>query len=76
MEIQKSLDAPLDHMNTLVKSLCQKFHERHYLVILIKKHLMAMSDDLSNLSKEELKERLKLCEEVCSFTNIRILICH
>ena len=25
---------------------------------------MAMFDDLSSLSKEELKERLKLCEEV------------
>ena len=54
-------------MITLVKSLTQRFHERHYLVILIKKHLMAMyggSEDLPSLSKEELKERLKLCEEV------------
>ena len=30
----------------------------------VKKHIVAMFDDLSSLSKEELKERLKLCEEV------------
>ena len=66
MDIQKSLDAPLQQMQALVKELSQKFHERHYLVILIKKHLIAMfNDDLFSLSKEELKERLKLCEEVC-----------
>ena len=52
-------------MTGLVKSLSLRFHERHYLVILVKKHLTAMyGDDLAALSKEELKERLKLCEEV------------
>ena len=33
----------------------------------VKKHIVAMFDDLSSLSKEELKERLKLCEEVFFF---------
>lgn len=56
-------------MQSLVKSLSGKFHDRHYLLILVKKHLMTMyGDDLGLLSKEELKERLKLCEEV-TFTN-------
>ena len=34
----------------------------------VKKHIVAMFDDLSSLSKEELKERLKLCEEVFFFS--------
>ena len=27
-------------------------------------------DDLGSLSKEELKDRLKLCEEVCNFIDV------
>ena len=66
-EIQKSLNVPLDDMTALVKLLSLRFHQRHYLVILVKKHLTAMyGDDLATLSKEKLKERLKLCEEVSS----------
>ena len=65
MEIQKYLDSPLNEMTALVKKLSQKFHERHYLLILVKKHITFMyGDDLTSLSKEELKDRLKLCEEV------------
>jgi len=70
LDIQKSLDAPLHQMKALVKKWSLKFHERHYLVILVKKHIVAMFDDLSSLSKEELKERLKLCEEVLIVYNI------
>ena len=42
-----------------------RFHERHYLLILLKKHLIGMlSDSLFELTKEDLIERLKLIEEV------------
>ena len=66
MEIQKYLDVSFEKMTALVKSLTEKFHDRHYLLILVKKHITFMyGDDLGSLSKEELKDRLKLCEEVC-----------
>ena len=69
MEIQTYLELPLDQMTAMVKSLTQRFHERHYLVILVKKHITFMyGDDLGSLSKEELKDRLKLCEEVINYT--------
>lgn len=65
MEIQKQLDSSPDDMQSLLKKLALRFHDRHYLVILVKKHLIGMfSDDLFSLSKEVLKDRLKLCEEV------------
>ena len=68
MEIQKCLDVPFEKMTALVKSLTEKFHDRHYLLILVKKHITFMyGDDLGSLSKEELKDRLKLCEEVCNY---------
>ena len=35
LDIQKSLDAPLHQMKALVKKWSLKFHERHYLVILV-----------------------------------------
>ena len=35
LDIQKSLDAPLQQMKALVKKWSLKFHERHYLVILV-----------------------------------------
>ena len=68
MEIQKYLDVSFEKMTALVKSLTEKFHDRHYLLILVKKHITFMyGDDLGSLSKEELKDRLKLCEEVCKY---------
>ena len=68
MEIQKCLDVPFEKLTALVKSLTEKFHDRHYLLILVKKHITFMyGDDLGSLSKEELKDRLKLCEEVCKY---------
>lgn len=36
LDIQKSLDAPLHQMKALVKKWSLKFHERHYLVILVR----------------------------------------
>lgn len=42
MEIQKELDASPDDMQDLLKRMALKFHERHYLVILVKKHLIGM----------------------------------
>lgn len=70
MEIQKSLDAPLDQMKLMLKSLATRFHERHYLLILIKKHILAIDDNLVEMTKEDLKERLKLCEEILIVLNI------
>jgi hypothetical protein len=71
MEIQKCLDVPFEKLTALVKSLTEKFHDRHYLLILVKKHITFMyGDDLGSLSKEELKDRLKLCEEVLLVHNI------
>ena len=73
MEIQTYLELPLDQMTAMVKSLTQRFHERHYLLILVKKHLTHMyGDDLVSLSKEELKDRLKLCEEVINWLRFSI----
>ena len=71
MEIQTYLELPLDQMTAMVKSLTRRFHERHYLLILVKKHLTHMyGDDLGSLSKEELKDRLKLCEEVINWLRL------
>ena len=68
MEIQKCLDVPFEKLTALVKSLTEKFHDRHYLLILVKKHITFMyGDDLGSLSKEQLKDRLKLCEEVSKY---------
>ena len=65
MEIQNSLTLPEEAMKEMVHSLSLKFHDRHYLLIWVKRHLMAINaNSLASLSKEELKERLKLCEEV------------
>ena len=52
-------------MLELLKALTLTFHDRHYLPILLKKHLIGIHfDNLPELSKEDLKERLKLIEEV------------
>ena len=64
-DIQKALQEPLSEMYGLLKKLSIRFHDRHYLLILLKKHLIGtLSDSLIELSKEDLKERLKLIEEV------------
>ena len=64
-DIQKALQEPLSEMYGLLKKLSIRFHDRHYLLILLKKHLIGtLSDNLIELSKEDLKERLKLIEEV------------
>ena len=55
-------------MLELLKALTLTFHDRHYLPILLKKHLIAIHfDNLPELSKEDLKERLKLIEEVSMY---------
>jgi hypothetical protein len=70
MEIQNAIDLPLGELLELLKNFSSRFHERHYLTILVKKHLIALyGEDLSSLSKEELRERLKLCEEVLTIYN-------
>ena len=52
-------------MLEVLKALTLTFHDRHYLPILLKKHLIGIHfDNLPELSKEDLKERLKLIEEV------------
>ena len=62
-------------MLELLKALTLTFHDRHYLPILLKKHLIGIHfDNLPELSKEDLKERLKLIEEV-SITIKTILLC-
>ena len=64
-DIQKALQEPLSEMYGVLKKLSIRFHDRHYLLILLKKHLIGtLSDSLIELSKEDLKERLKLIEEV------------
>ena len=66
-DIQKALQEPLSEMFGLLNKLSIRFHDRHYLLILLKKHLIGtLSDSLIELSKEDLKERLKLIEEVLS----------
>ena len=77
-DIQKALQEPLSEMYGLLKKLSIRFHDRHYLLILLKKHLIGtLSDSLIELSKEDLKERLKLIEEVlflqCSKSNLSFL---
>ena len=37
---------------------------------IIKKHILAIDDDLVEMTKEDLKERLKLCEEILIVLNI------
>ena len=62
-------------MLEVLKALTLTFHDRHYLPILLKKHLIGIHfDNLPELSKEDLKERLKLIEEV-STTIKTILLC-
>ena len=52
-------------MLEVLKALTLTFHDRHYLPILLKKHLIGIHfDNLPELSKGDLKERLKLIEEV------------
>ena len=63
-------------MLELLKALTLTFHDRHYLPILLKKHLIGIHfDNLPELSKEDLKERLKLIEEVSTlFRNKRFAL--
>ena len=66
-------------MLEVLKALTLTFHDRHYLPILLKKHLIGIHfDNLPELSKEDLKERLKLIEEVSTTiktTTVYLLYC-
>ena len=64
-------------MLEVLKALTLTFHDRHYLPILLKKHLIGIHfDNLPELSKEDLKERLKLIEEVSTtIKTVYLLYC-
>ena len=60
-------NASVAAMEDFLDSLASKFHEKHYLPMLVKKHIIGMyGDDLINCSKVDLERRLFLCDEVTS----------